>query len=94
MPKPLPTMVTELTVNAAVPEEVKVSVLVEAVFNTTLPKLRALGLTVNCGAAGAVPVPLKDTVAGFPVEELLETVMVPVAAPGSAGSKLTCSVID
>ena len=94
MLKPLPATFTEFTVNAAVPEEVKVSILVDAVFTTTLPKDRAGGLTVNCGVAGAVPVPVKDTVAGLPVEELLEMLMVPVADPVTLGSKFTCSVSD
>ena len=45
--KPLPATAAELTVTAVVPDEVRVSVLVEVVFVVTLPKPRAAALTVN-----------------------------------------------
>ena len=92
--KPLPDTVTELIVNAAVPDEVNVSILVERVSSVTLPKLRELALSVNTGVAAFIPVPLRETPAVLPVEESLEIVIDPVAAPTAAGSKLTCNVTD
>jgi hypothetical protein len=89
MAKPVPARPTELTVTAAVPDEVKVRVLVEVVFSVTLPKARVLALTVNCGVAAAVPVPLRLTRLVPPLEELLVIVMAPLAAPATVGSKLT-----
>ena len=47
MLKPLPATAAELTLTAAVPDEVRVSVLVEVVFVVTLPKARAAALTVS-----------------------------------------------
>jgi hypothetical protein len=44
---PVPTSVTELTVTAAVPIEVNVSVLVECAFSVTLPKSKLLALNDN-----------------------------------------------
>ncbi len=38
--------------------------------------------------------PLRVTALVPPLEELLETVMVPLAAPATVGSKRTCSVTD
>ncbi len=94
MAKPLPATIAECTVNAAVPEEVRVSVFVDVVFTVTLPKARLPALKVSCGVCAAVPVPLSVTVLVPPLDELLETVMVPLAAPAAVGSKRTCSVID
>jgi hypothetical protein len=91
---PVPASVAELTISAAVPDEVKVRVWVEVVFSVTLPKARAVALTVNCGVAAAVPVPLRLTMLMLPPEELLEIVMLPLAAPATVGSKLTCSVTE
>jgi hypothetical protein len=85
----VPASVAELTVNAAVPDEVKVRVLVEVVFTVTVPKDRALVLNVNCGLDAAVPVPLRLTVLVLPPEELLDMVIFPLAAPTTVGSKLT-----
>ena len=48
--KPVPLIVAELIVTAEVPVDVRVTVLVLAVFIVTLPKLRLLVLTVNWGA--------------------------------------------
>lgn len=92
--KPLPATVTELTVSAAVPEDVNVSVLVEVVFTVTLPKLREVALSVMSGVAAVVPVPLSETVVVPPVGELLEMEIAPLAAPVTVGSKLTCKVTD
>ena len=44
---PVPVSVTEFTVTAAVPDDVKVSVLVDAEFSTTLPNAIVLPLMVN-----------------------------------------------
>ncbi len=49
--KPVPATVAALTVTAAVPEEVKVSDLVVAVFTSTLPKARLDELTLSVGTA-------------------------------------------
>lgn len=92
--KPLPATVSELIVNAAVPDEVNVNVLVETVFTVTLPKLRELALSVTAGAAVVVPVPISKTVAVLPVEESLEIVIAPVTVPTAAGSKVTFKVSD
>ena len=86
MEKPVPARVVELTVNAAVPEEVSVRVCVALVLSVSLPKARVLELKVNCGE---VPVPLRVTVLVAPLDELLAMVMVPLAAPATVGSKLT-----
>ena len=86
---PVPTNFTEFTPSAAVPEEVRVSVLVDVVFKFTFPKDMALALNVSCGLAAAVPEPVRETVLVLPLEELLEIVMVPLAAPATVGSKLT-----
>jgi len=45
--KPLPARVTELIVTGAVPEDVRVSVWVNVVFNVTVPKARLPALTFN-----------------------------------------------
>ena len=78
-----------MTVRAAVPDELKVRVLVEVVFSVTEPKATLLALNVSCGVAAAVPVPLRLTMLVPSPEELLEIVMLPLAAPATVGSKLT-----
>jgi hypothetical protein len=45
--KPVPCSVTQLTVNAVIPVDVKVSVFVEVVFTVTVPKSSALALIDN-----------------------------------------------
>ena len=89
MAKPVPASITECTVSAALPEEVSVRVFVDVVFTVTLPNARLPALRVSCGVGAAVPVPLRVTVLVPPLEELLETVMVPLAAPITVGSKVT-----
>ena len=89
MAKPVPCSRTELTVNAEVPDEVRVSVFVEVVLTVMLPKASVVALSVSCGVGAAVPVPLRVTVLVLPDDELLLTVIVPLAAPVAAGSKLT-----
>ena len=86
---PLPARVIEFTVTAAVPDEVSIRVLVKVVFSVTLPKSRLVALIVKWGVADCVPVPLRLTVLVLPLEESLEMVMLPLAAPATAGSKLT-----
>ena len=46
-------------------------------------------LKVRTGFATFVAVPLRLTVATLAVDELLETVIVPLAAPATVGTKLT-----
>jgi hypothetical protein len=69
--KPVPVNVPEFTVTGAVPVEVNVTGCVEAVSTVTLPKARLAVLTVNCGLAADVPVPLKLTIAVLLVDESL-----------------------
>jgi len=69
--KPVPLIAAEFTVTGAVPVDVSVSDCVVAVFTVTLPKLRLVALTVNCGLGAAVLVPLRVTAAVLPVDELL-----------------------
>jgi hypothetical protein len=45
--KPLPVTVAALTVTAAVPVELSVTVCVEAVFTSTLPNATLVALTVS-----------------------------------------------
>ena len=92
--KPAPVRAAEFTVTAAVPEEVKVSVLVEEVLIVTLPNARLVALTVNCGTAAATPVPLKAMDAVLPEAELDEIARLPVYADAAVGSKATCNVTD
>ena len=69
--KPAPVMAAEFTVTAEVPLDVSVTVFVDVEFTVTLPKGRLAALTVNCGFAVAVPVPLSATTALLFVAELL-----------------------
>jgi hypothetical protein len=64
-------MAAEFTVTADVPDDVSVMDCVVAVFTVTLPKLKLVALTVNCGFVAAVPVPLRVTAVVPPVDELL-----------------------
>ena len=52
MLKPMPVIEAEFTVTAEVPDEVRVTELVAAVFRATLPKLSVVALTFSCGLAG------------------------------------------
>lgn len=92
--KPVPEIIAEFTITGKVPVEVKVSVRVVDVFVVTLPKFRLAALTVSCGleVAAAVPEPLSDTTAGFPIDELLLMESCPVEGPVTVGSNCTCSV--
>ena len=66
------------------PDELSDNVCVTPVFNVTFPKLRLFAPNVNCGFAAA-PVPLKDTAAELPVDELLVIVSWPLADPEAVG---------
>jgi hypothetical protein len=90
--KPAPVMAAELTVTGDVPVDVRVNDCVVAVFTVTLPKLRLVALTVNCGFVAAVPVPLRVTAVVPPVDELLLIVIWPLAEPVAVGRNCTCSV--
>ncbi len=70
MVKAAPVIIAEFTVTGVVPVEVRVKDAVVAVFTVTLPKLRLVALTVNCGLA-AVPVPFSVTEIVLPLVELL-----------------------
>jgi hypothetical protein len=82
-----------LTVTADPPDEVSVRVCVVEEFTATLPKLRLVELSVNCGLA-VVPVPVSETVAVLPDEELLLTVICPLADPAAVGLNVTGTVSD
>jgi hypothetical protein len=92
--KTVPPVVPEWMVTGAVPVEVNVTGCVDAVFTVTPPNVRLAALSVNCGLAAAVPVPLRLTTAVLLVDELLWIVSCPDAAPAVVGSNSTFSVID
>jgi hypothetical protein len=92
--KPVPVTAAELTVTAEVPVDVNVNVNVVVVFTITLPKLRLFELNVNCGLGADVPVAIKATTAGVPVDELLLTVSCPLTLPIAVGANRICNVID
>jgi hypothetical protein len=94
MVKPVPVTAAELTVTAEVPDDVNVNANVDVVFTITLPKLRFFELNLNCGLGAAVPVAIKATTAGVPVDELLLTVSCPLTLPIAVGANWTCNVID
>jgi hypothetical protein len=94
MVNPAPLMFAEFTVTGAVPLDVNVKVWVVEAFTATLPKLRVVALTVNCGLVAATLVPFRDTIVGFPVDEVLLIVSCPVAAPLAVGANCTCKVTD
>ena len=74
--------------------EVNVTGCVDAVFTVTSPNVRLAALSVNCGLAAAVPVPLRLTTAVLLVDESLWIVSWPEAAPVVVGSNCTFSVTD
>jgi hypothetical protein len=88
-----PEIVAVLMVTGDLPADVRVRALVVAVLTASLPKLRLVALTVNCGFA-ATPVPLKATAAVLPLAELLLIVSCPVAAPTAVGRNCSCKVTD
>ena len=94
MAKPAPVIAAELTTTGAVPVEVRVRDCVVVVFTVTLPKLKLPALTVNCGFAAAVLVPLSATTITFSAEESLFIASCPLAEPVARGLNRTCSVKD
>src|SRR5882757_510055 len=94
MVKPAPVIDAEFTVTGDVPVDVNVNDCVVELFTVTLPKLRLVALTVNCGLAAVVPVPLTATATVLPVDELLLIESCPVAAPIAVGPNCTWRVID
>ena len=86
---PVPVIDAPLMVTGAVPDEVSVTGWLTVVPTGSSPKLTLLALSVNCGV---VPVPVRLTMAVLPLDELLEMVIAPLAAPATVGSKLTRSV--
>jgi len=88
----VPKSAAELTVTGAFPEEVRLSDLDDFEFTDMLPKSRLLELTASCRLAASVPMPLRPTVF-VPSEELLEMVIVAVAAPAAVGLKDTWMVM-
>lgn len=85
-------MLAEFTVTADVPDDVNVTDCVVAVFTVTLPKLKFVALTVNCGFVAAMPVPLSVTAIVPPVDESLLMVSCPLADPVAVGANFTSSV--
>jgi hypothetical protein len=84
--KPNPETDAPETVTALAPDELNVTscVLDDPVF--TVPNDNALVLTVSCGLAAAVPVPVKATIAVAPLVELLLKVNEPVSVATVAGA--------
>jgi hypothetical protein len=77
------------TCTAAFPELVSVTCCVELPPTATLPKLRLVGLAVNCPVGAVPPVPLNGIFnVGF-VGSLLTTAMLPLAAPEAVGANVT-----
>ncbi len=87
--KPLPETVAEFIVRGAVPDDVKVSVLVEEEFVATLPKSTVLALTLSCGLGDATPFPVRVTIVELLVDEFVDIVRLPLAAAALVGAKLT-----
>jgi len=69
--KPVPVSAAELMVTGAAPVDVNVTGCVDDVFTVTLPNVKSAALSVNCGLATAVPVPLRLTTAVLLVDESL-----------------------
>lgn len=89
MENPAPETVREFTLSAVVPDEVSVRFLANVELSATLPNARLLALSVNCGAARAIPVPPRAMVVITPLAELLEIVIFPTASPVTVGPKFT-----
>lgn len=86
--KPLPDRLTELTVSAEVPLDVRVTDCVEGVPTATLPNDTVLELTVR-PAAAKIPLPLIWIVKDGVISELLVITNCPVAEPVIDGPKWT-----
>src|SRR3954451_9070678 len=86
-----PESATELIVREALPDDLKVKVLVDVAFSAMLPKSRLAALIVS---SGATPVPVRATVLVLPAQGLVEIVAVPVKTPVTVGLKLTWRARD
>ena len=85
MVKPVPVIDAELIVTGEVPVDDNVIDCAVGELTGTLPKLRLVALTVNCGLDGAIPIPARGTTAVPSVVKLLLTVSCPVAGPATVG---------
>lgn len=91
-PAPLADMLEIST--AALPEFVKTICFLLEVPVPTVPKLRLLGLALNCPIAFELPAPVKGTViVGFAASLLVMT-RLPVVWPVPVGVKVMASVTD
>jgi hypothetical protein len=89
---PDPVMLTEDTVTAELPVEVRVRGRDTGVLSETFPKLKRVAFKVRTGPL--ILVPVRATMSVLPPESLLDMVAVPAADPTTAGLKLSCSVTD
>jgi hypothetical protein len=69
--KLLPVSAPELIVTGAVPVEVRVTGCFDEVFTVTLPNVRLAVLSVSCGLATGIPVPLRLSTAVLLLTESL-----------------------
>lgn len=90
--KPVPLMVDELIVTAAVPVEVNVIGSVADEPSLTVPKLRLPVLSASVEVVAEVPVPLNGTVSVVCLAALLVMVSVPAAAFADVGANVTFRV--
>ncbi len=90
--KPVPLMAAAEIFTGPVPVDVSVTGSVALEPTATFPKLRLLGVIVNCGEVAATPVPAMLTTDVAFVEELLLTVSLPVTAPAIMEAYWTCRV--
>jgi hypothetical protein len=92
--KPAPLIVAEVMVTGEVPVDISVSGFVVDESTVTFPKFRLAVLSESCGAAAAIPLPLRDTTAASLSRESLLTVIFPFSTPVDVGLNCTWSVID
>jgi hypothetical protein len=90
--KPAPETAAPLTVTGELPVEVRVTGRLIVVLRGSSPKFKLLVLRLRTGFV--TPVPLRDMVVVFPLNESLEIVIVPATGPAAVGSKLTWRVTD
>lgn len=91
--KSVPLMVAELMVNGVVPVEVNVTGSVTEEPSLTVPKLRLVEVTANCGlGGGATPVLVRLIEAPLRLAALLLMVSVPSARLTALGANVTRSV--
>jgi len=86
---PAPVTLSDETTKLAVPVFFKVTACVEPVPTATLPKMTLDGVT---DIPACVPVPLRGIVVGEP-ERFVDTEMLPVTLPASAGAKTAVKVM-